>query len=142
MNRSIPLCAIGLFIAFFLPWLSFKELSISGFQLARGVQDYAGKGTGLSAIFWLWLLPVLAFVTAVSGGKGGFGRVMAIVSGAYPWGWLAYGYFEVGRTAGKEASRFLQEGLWQVAGFGVFATLGCAGALLALGMFRNSDSEA
>jgi len=119
--RPIAILAIAILAAFFMPWISVSDptgrtgvqLSMTGLDIARGSEtantvmdkNHIDKIAGVPIQVWFWALPVLALVTVLTAGKGAVARLMGVVTGAYPLGWIAFG---ISKIPEKERSNFFQ----------------------------------
>jgi hypothetical protein len=81
----VSVCAAGLAICFFVPWIDLLIARPSGLDLQR---DGAGK--------LFWLLPALAAATIVAGFTGKSQKLPGILAGLTPFAFLAYGLVDAG----------------------------------------------
>ncbi len=84
-SQAITICAVGLLICFFLPWISFLG-SASGFDLTK----VGGKS------LLLWSLPIFSALTILAGMTKNRSKSLAQFTGALPFFVLAYGLYNVG----------------------------------------------
>jgi hypothetical protein len=132
MNRPIQLCALALIFAFFLPWIATPKGTASGFDLACDGMHVVGIR---EAVEWLWLVPGLALVAMLLGDKGMVGRVIALLTGLCPSALVVDQLNQISRFAGIDATEGFHLTAIEYLGLGGYATLGCAAALIFLGLF-------
>lgn len=119
-----------LLLAFFLPWISFNGfMEFTGFSLPRAMQElgsvvsYFGGGDvpiEADALYFLYLIPILAIVVLVLSFLAKPTAVFAIIGGLIPYVALVYSLVEFGNE------------LFQVSTIGVYLTL-----LAGLGLFLS-----
>jgi len=82
----IRLCAIGLLVSFFLPWIQFFGQGLSGFDLQkmRGHQK------------WLWIIPIFSVITIFVPAVGHCRKIAGLLTGALPFLTLGYGLSQIG----------------------------------------------
>ena len=81
------LCAAGLGVSFFLPWAHFSDGSIlSCFDLQK--IDNPQK--------LLWSIPIFALITIVTGLTRRSQKIVGQLTGALPFGLIAYSYYKHG----------------------------------------------
>ena len=134
----VTCCAVGLLVAFFLPWIGALGQNASGFDIAR-LGSYAT---------WLWLIPVLATVTIMVSLAGinnrGFADITALlILGAAGYAVFAFGSADIPGFVGA----LFKEGFLRIAMIGLWTTLGLSVAILLLGAVSDpappvsSDAE-
>lgn len=84
ISNLIRLCALGLLISFFLPWIQF--IGLSGFDL----QKMPGHQK------WLWIIPAFSVITIFVPVAGRCLKIAALFTGVFPFCVLAYGINQVG----------------------------------------------
>ena len=57
VSMLVAICAVGLLLCFFLPWIDFLGAKASGLDIA--------KNKGESKV--VWLVPLLSFITIIAG---------------------------------------------------------------------------
>jgi hypothetical protein len=82
----VNLCAAGLGVSFFLPWVQFFGDTVSGFDL----QKLAG-GHRL-----LWLIPICCVITIFAGAAKRSQKIAGAITGTIPLGLAVYCYHKVG----------------------------------------------
>ena len=85
-QKAENICAIGLIVFFFFPWLQMFGFGLSGFGLAQ-LSSYAGLA---------WLIPVFSAITIGAGLAGKSQRAVGLITGALPITYLLYGLNEMG----------------------------------------------
>jgi hypothetical protein len=104
------------------------------------VKDDAKRDEIRKGLIWLCLVPGLALLTMFWGGKGFLGRLLGVVTGLYPWGWLVYGYTQIPKEKVKSMGQVIEEGS-QYFGVGAYLTLGLGIVLVLMSLFSGSQSE-
>ena len=94
------LCAAGLLVCFFLPWIKFL-FPISGLDMA--------KEGGRQMLFWL--IPVFSGLTLFAVFTKRSPKIIAQLTGALPFVALVYGYTKIGKD------------LFQILAFGSYLSL-------------------
>lgn len=82
------LCAAGLALCFFLPWMDFGLGKLSGFE----IQNHSDVGK------FFWLLPILCALTILAGVTRKSQQIAGQLAGAAPFAILAYGLSQMGRS--------------------------------------------
>ena len=109
-SQAINLCAVGLLICFFLPWVYLLDQPFSGFTLQ--------KLGGIYLAFWL--IPVFCITTIVAGLIKQSQKSGALLTGSLPFFALAYWYYQLGPD------------LLKILTIGAYVGLGLALALIVL----------
>lgn len=120
----ISICAAGLLVSFFMPWIKVFFVSVSGADIAKAAGEFdIGSGQ------FLWLIPVMAIVTLVAGliKKGQNG--LAILSGLGSLGFIIYVMAKVIEEAGDESDE-----IFSVIGIGIYLMVAMGALLLILGL--------
>lgn len=99
LSHAINLCAAGLLICFFLPWINFFGLTPSGFDFAKHE-----KGKALL----LWAIPIFSALTIFANITKRSPKIVAQLTGALPFAVLAYGLYQ----EGKDVMRVLSTGAY------------------------------
>ncbi len=87
MSHAISLCAAGLLICFFLPWIAIFMARPSGFAFAK-------EGGN----FWLlWSIPIFSVLTIIAGITKSSQKVIAQFTGAVPFFVLSYALYHNGK---------------------------------------------
>jgi len=97
-TQVATVCAAGLALCFFLPWLQLFGAKVSGWELQR---------YGDTAKFF-WLSPILGGLTLFAGITGRSQQIAGQLAGASPFAILAYGLSQMGR----ELFDVLAPGAW------------------------------
>jgi hypothetical protein len=106
----VNLCAIGLGVCFFLPWVNFLGANISGFNLQK-----MGDGQKL-----LWAIPIFCLITVFAGVTKRGQQIAGQLSGTLPFVVGVYWYAKLGQD------------MFQILTFGAYLSLGFGLALLIL----------
>jgi hypothetical protein len=85
-SHLVSFCAAGLFICFFLPWISFWLGKPSGYDFAKG-----GGNAPL-----LWAIPILSAVTVFAGLAKKGAKLMGYITGVMPFVVLGYSLYHEG----------------------------------------------
>jgi len=85
-QQIIMLCALGLLICFFLPWINFI-VAISGLDLAKQGDRH----------LLFWLIPAFSALTLFAVFTKRSPKIIAQLTGALPFVALVYGYIKVGK---------------------------------------------
>jgi len=101
-SKPVLVCAFGLLAAFFMPWVQFFGVGMSGYNLGQ-LGSYGN---------YAWVIPILAGATILLSFTGASNRGIGAVSGIVPLGAILYG---LARIAGKGGGRATQ-GVMEVAG--------------------------
>lgn len=101
LSQIVSLCAAGLLVSFFLPWINFLGLKLSGFELGKS----GDKG------LLLWLIPVLGALVIFAGITRRSQKMVAQLVGVLPFFVLGYGIYREGKD------------LLQVLGMGAYIAL-------------------
>ena len=109
-TQLVNLCAAGLGVSFFLPWVSFLGGNISGFDLQK-----AGGGQLL-----LWLIPICCMLTIFAGIIKRSQQIAGQLSGTFPFVVGVYWYMKLGSD------------MFHILAFGAFLSLAFGAALLVL----------
>jgi hypothetical protein len=104
-TQLVNLCAAGLGVSFFLPWVQFLGSTPSGFDLQQ-----MGDGQRL-----LWLIPICGAITIFAGVTKRPQHIAARVTGLLPFCALAYWYSQIG----SDLTHMLDYGAFLSLGFGV-----------------------
>lgn len=86
VSHAVALCAAGLLVCFFLPWVNILIGKLSGFDFAKDSSQY----------YFLWLLPFCCVVTFLAAISKNPIRVVAQITGCLPFAILGYGLSQVG----------------------------------------------
>ncbi|MBA4150147.1 MAG: hypothetical protein H0X66_18725 [Verrucomicrobia bacterium] len=97
-SQLLTFCAAGLLICFFLPWINFFGLNLSGFDFAK----QGGKG------LLLWSIPIFCAITIFATLTKRNAKITGQLTGALPFFVLAYGLFQ----EGKDLMQVLGMGAW------------------------------
>jgi len=108
--QLVNLCALGLGISFFLPWVQFLGASVSGFDLQK-----AGDQQRL-----LWLIPIFSAITIFAGVTKRSQKIAGQLTGALPFAVGAYWYYKLGSD------------MLHVLSFGAYLSLAFGAALFIL----------
>ena len=87
LSQTVSLCAGGLLVSFFLPWINFLGLKLSGFDLAKS----GDKG------LLLWLILVLCALVIFAGITKRSQKMAAQLVGILPFFVLGYGIYREGK---------------------------------------------
>ncbi|PIP06963.1 MAG: hypothetical protein CO012_03455 [Syntrophobacterales bacterium CG_4_8_14_3_um_filter_49_14] len=94
LQKTQIICAIGLFISFFLPWVKLFFFTGSGYDLAANLG-------GEASLAWLIPLSSIAVVAVAfyeqSTRTNSFGKISSIIAGALPFVGLLYGLSQIGK---------------------------------------------
>lgn len=85
-QQIIMLCAVGLLVCFFLPWIKFM-VPISGFDMAKEGDRH----------LLFWLIPVFSGLTLFAVFTKRSPKIIAQLTGALPFVALVYGYTNIGK---------------------------------------------
>lgn len=85
-TELISLCAVGLGVSFFLPWVNFLGADLSGFDLQK-----TGDEQRL-----LWLIPLACALTIIFGVKKTSQRIIGEITCALPFLVGFYWYYKLG----------------------------------------------
>ena len=101
LNRSqlMSICALGLAICFFLPWLNLFFGKPSGFDIAK---QEGGKA------LLLWSVPIFSALTIFANLTGRNQKIVAQLTGALPFIILAYALSQ----GGRDVLRLLEVGAY------------------------------
>lgn len=106
----VNLCALGLGVSFFLPWVQFLGGNVSGFDLQKfGDQQRL-----------LWLIPILCAITIFAGITKRGQQIAGQLSGTLPFVVGVYWYMKLGSD------------MLHILTFGAYLSLAFGGALLVL----------
>lgn len=107
MNTAqlVGLCATGLLICFFLPWVQILFGKPSGFDLARQGDHF----------YLFWALPFFCVVTTIAGFTKNPVKIIAQITGCLPFGILIWGLSQVG----SELLKALEAGAYGSLALGV-----------------------
>ena len=90
-SQLVSICAVGLIICFFLPWISFFFWGKpSGFDLAK--LGAKAEGNAVALVF-LWAIPFFSLVTVLAGMVKQSQKNIAQFTGVLPCAALAYALF-------------------------------------------------
>ena len=106
----VNLCALGLVVSFFLPWVQFLGGNISGFDLQK-----LGDQQRL-----LWLIPILCAITIFAGITKRSQQIAGQLSGTLPFVVGVYWYMKLGSD------------MLNILTFGAYLSLAFGAALLVL----------
>lgn len=109
-TQLLNLCALGLGISFFLPWVNILGGTVSGFDLQK-----LGDQQRL-----LWLIPILCVITIFAGFTKRSQQHAGQLSGTLPFVVGVYWYMKLGQD------------MFQILTFGAYLSLGFGAALLVL----------
>lgn len=109
-TQIVNLCALGLGICFFLPWVQFFGANVSGFDLQK-----AGDEQRL-----LWIIPVFCAITIFAGITKRSQQIAGQLTGVLPFCVGGYWYSKLGSD------------LFHILTFGAFLSLAFGVALLIL----------
>lgn len=109
-TQLVNLCALGLGVSFFLPWVQFLGANISGFDLQK-----AGDEQRL-----LWLIPIFCAITIFAGITKRSQKIAGQLTGALPFAVGAYWYSKLGSD------------MFHVLSYGAFLSLAFGAALFIL----------
>lgn len=98
ISQLISLCAAGLFVSFFLPWLHVLFARPSGF-------DFAKEG---GKLLLLWAIPIFCALTIFAGITKRSQKIVAQLTGALPFFVLGFGLYK----EGKDLLRVLDNGAY------------------------------
>ncbi len=100
LNRShlVNICAIGLLICFFIPWINFFGLRPSGLDFAK----QGGKG------LLLWSIPIFCAITVFATVTKRSSKIISQLTGSLPFFVLAYGL----HRESKDIIQVLGAGAW------------------------------
>jgi hypothetical protein len=118
ISTLIRLCAIGLLVSFFLPWIQFMGQGPSGFDLQKSSGDQK----------WLWIIPVFSVITIFIPALTRYQKIAALLTGALPFCVLAYWLSQLGSE------------LLHSLGLGGWLSLFCGLALLILPLCLKTKS--
>jgi hypothetical protein len=107
-SAILMLCAFGLVMSFFLPWVTLLGNSRSGFDVQKAAE-------GLQVH---WLIPGLATLAVIAAFNGRGQRLPALLAGAMPFLAAAFWFNEVGPD------------LLKLLGYGAYLSLGFGAALI------------
>jgi len=110
------LCALGLGVSFFLPWVHILFGEVSGFDLQK-----AGDGQLL-----LWLIPVFCVITVISGFARSGQHIVARITGLLPFIVGIYWLIKIGSD------------LFQILVYGAYLSLSFGLLLLILPKKQNN----
>lgn len=108
---AITLCALGVLLSFFLPWITLLGANISGYQ-------FQGLFGGRALL--LWSIPIFSIITIFATATNRNPRNAAQLAGALPFAVLGYGLYNVGQD------------IFQALGFGAYLGLVAGLALIIL----------
>jgi len=97
-TQAANLCAVGVGICFFLPWLRILFGQLSGYDFQQ-----LGGGTRL-----LWMMPVLSVLTLCAGLSGNSQKIVGQLAGTSPFVIFVYGLY----TFGGDMLQAMQLGGW------------------------------
>jgi len=128
LQKIEVICAIGLFISFFLPWGKLFSFTGSGYDLAA---NFGGEAK------FAWLIPLSSIVVIVVAfyehgtNTNDFGKTYSIIAGALPFIGLLYGLFQIGKD------------LFEVLAIGAYLSLmiGLILILSGLGVFNSLSPD-
>ena len=98
LSQAVSLCAVGLLICFFLPWISFFLGKPSGL-------DFAKEG---GRWLLLWSIPIFCVLTIFAGITKRSQKIVAQFTGALPFFVLGFGLYH----EGKDLLRVLEIGAY------------------------------
>ncbi|MFN7139408.1 MAG: hypothetical protein ACK4UN_08725 [Limisphaerales bacterium] len=97
LSQAINICAIGLGICFFLPWITIWGMGASGFEFA--------KQSGKALV--LWSIPIFCAITIFATVTKRSPKIIGQLTGALPFFVLAYGLYHE-----KELLKIVAFGGW------------------------------
>ena len=97
LSQAINICAVGLGICFFLPWITIWGMNASGFEFAT----QGGKA------LLLWSVPVFCAMTIFANATKRSPKIIGQLTGALPFFVLAYGIYHE-----KELLKVVAVGGW------------------------------
>ncbi len=106
-SKAVLASAVGLLVAFFLPWFQLFGMSVSGYDLAR-----LGSYGNLA-----WLIPILAGATIWISLAGRDNRDLGLITGILPLAGLLYGLISLSSQTG------LNRALLHVLSIGAYLTI-------------------
>jgi hypothetical protein len=86
-SQLVGLCAAGLAVCFFLPWIQILFGKPSGFDFAKQGEEY----------LLLWSIPILSAITVIAGMAKLSQKVVAQMTGAVPFIVLGIGLYHIGK---------------------------------------------
>lgn len=112
-SKVVLVCAFGLLAAFFMPWIQFFGVGMSGYNLGR-LGSYGN---------YAWIIPILAGVTILLTYSGINNRISGALSGIVPLAALSYGVLRIAREGGGESAGEILKIAGQVMSIGVWLTI-------------------
>jgi hypothetical protein len=88
MSQAVNICAAGLLICFFLPWIDVFLGKPSGF-------DFAKHEGGRALLFWS--IPIFCGLTILANITKRSPKIVAQLTGTLPFAVLTYGLYHVGK---------------------------------------------
>jgi hypothetical protein len=104
-SQAVTICAVGLLVCFFLPWITFFGAGASGFDIQKA--DEKAKV--------LWLIPIFSVITVFAGISGKNQKIAAQLTGALPFFALGYALY----NSGSDFINVVTYGGWGSLGLGL-----------------------
>lgn len=127
-SHLVTILAVGIVVAFFMPWFQLFGAGISGFEITN-----LGSYTN-----YLWVIPGLAGYTVLLGASGTNNRVMGAITGIVPLATIAYGYFYIQSQGVKPQRGNMNIDLSSIAintmAIGLFLTIGFCALIIFCGV--------
>lgn len=108
-SKPVLICAIGILAAFFMPWVQFFGLGISGYNLGR-IGSYGN---------YAWVVPVLSGAVVLVTFAGLKNRLLGAIAGVIPLcmiGYIIFQYVNSGKIQNADvvnvATQVLSIGAW------------------------------
>jgi hypothetical protein len=103
LSHAISLCAAGLLVCFFLPWVNLLLVKPSG-------RDLASEG---GKLLLLWSIPIFSAITILAGIAKQSQKTVAQLTGALPFIFLGLGLYDEGKDLmqGLELGAYISLGL-------------------------------
>lgn len=123
--RGESICAIGLIIGFFLPWVDLGFFTVSGYQAPKilkeigGFSNIVGQKTDpriTIAYIMLYLIPTFGVITIIANITNRSSKIPAFIAGAIPFAGCLYlissGGGQVIKEAGTDIFKMIAVGLY------------------------------